>query len=1496
MSQGEQSAQLLKLAITVEVEPVRQQAGGVYVAGPKDLPRDLLVELSPDATVGDLTEAVAGHFKLGGIPGLGLTRRMVSSADRSDPHAVGFLPAGHAIAECGLFDGVTLTLRQRNGLPDLPLDTMRDPEDLFIVDERGTHRGRVTRLPRGVEVMLGSRPSSVPHLIVDDDGVEADAVIVKNYNGATVSCTVLRGTGVHISGNPVRPGDKWEAQPGGTISFRRDNTDAVSFIITTAEGLLHRSPIGKVRFDPAARLGDPQYRELSEHVRRIDAQPEPPEDQPFPAEQIVVPLTIVGVIYFVTQSLLSLLITPIAAVIPVVIWLRQKRMAQRRYEKARTRWVERLQRVTRELTEMAGLEEGNRKQENPAPAEWARRAYRRQAGLWGRGPNRDDFLAIALGYGQTPSRYEVKLADGVDLDDEDFRKTMEVQGRKISPDAIRPQLFDVPITTSLRDHHVGLVGPDELVLRHVRAVLLQIVCGQPPGAVGLAALLPGSPEVVENFDWLKWLPHTAAGSTLLPATRLMTGRARSNSLLAGMRDVLVERQKYRLNETRESYAVLLVHEASEVDTALLGEVIALSDGLVRVLWVGSSTDTAPVLVTSLVELHQNKEDIEESTGVVLSGDPALAEIEFAPSLFVPAPDRTARALAPLYDPQASGANAGIPRSVPLGLISPLSGFGYPDQPRPSLGKSLSAPIGVAQDGVFELDLVADGPHALIGGTTGAGKSELLQTLLSGLIGRYGPNEVNLFLVDFKGGATFAPFRAVPHVVGYVSDLDQRNVNRSLAFLRAELRRRERAFEAAGHAKEYHEYLSRTLTTGGHPIPRLIVVFDEFATIVQEFERTTLPAVIDIAQRGRSWGVHLVLATQQPTRDVVVPKVRANVNARIALRTLSPDDSMTIIDRPEATRIPRALPGRAMVTLEGGSLVEFQTAYAGARYMPQNTGRVRLTPLTIASTADAPADPDPDDAGLPGAETHLRHLIGEVIALRLPSPEQSIVMPDPLEAAPVRVRPRLRALPRHADGDAEADGRTRVAIGVVDLPHQQTRLTVEADLRRGAVLFTGPNGSGLTTALRTVAEAMAGTTDPARPFTVVCLDGGDRLTETIGDVVCCSIARVDLTTTLIDQLWLVLRSRMARVAGQAVPIGYTGRAEILVLIDGFDVLMRALAAPATSFWYARLTDLLTAGRRHGIYFALSSRSARDLDATATGALASRIALHEHYDEAGTPAEERLPGFGTNESGNLVQILHPTRDFALRPRPDLDQDLASFLRSDTWRTTAACGGDPDAVVLGVDEVSRLPVTVPLAEEHLLIVGGSRSGRSTLLHGIADQIAGTTGHRVALVRGKPVEEPPRDDIVLFGAEEVFALGRLLTAAERREFVAERGLACLPDGRLILLIDDAPLIEKLDNGSSLETALTDLQARSAAQVVAVTSAQAAARSPLTGGMRTSGFTVYLRPGALTSDVDDGWRVRSVSFQHRPGALYSRHDAILQTDFGQHVVHLIGSSDGNAG
>ncbi|WBM80791.1 hypothetical protein KIV56_05460 [Cryobacterium breve] len=300
---------------------------------------------------------------------------------------------------------------------------------------------------------------------------------------------------------------------------------------------------------------------------------------------------------------------------------------------------------------------------------------------------------------------------------------------------------------------------------------------------------------------------------------------------------------------------------------------------------------------------------------------------------------------------------------------------------------LACAIGVGTHGPVTLDLVGQGPHAVVGGTTGSGKSELLVGWVCQMAEERSPDEVAFLLIDFKGGAAFRPLAALPHCVGLVTDLDGRQAERALASLAAELRHRERVLAAAG-ARDLAEL--RALGGPGSPrqepgknaLPRLVIIVDEFATMLASFPG--LHALfVDIAARGRSLGVHLVLCTQRPA-GVVRDALLANCTLRISLRVNNAADSQAVIGTDSAAAIPAAAPGRSLISWgDGGpepcqvvvtSAAEIEalaaaagTAGDGGAVRPLPPRRPWLDPLPArVNLADLDGLPD---LGRPDSETN-----------------------------------------------------------------------------------------------------------------------------------------------------------------------------------------------------------------------------------------------------------------------------------------------------------------------------------------------------------------------------------------------------------------------------------------------------------------------------------------------------------------------------------------------
>ncbi|WP_167132367.1 FtsK/SpoIIIE domain-containing protein [Paramicrobacterium chengjingii] len=318
------------------------------------------------------------------------------------------------------------------------------------------------------------------------------------------------------------------------------------------------------------------------------------------------------------------------------------------------------------------------------------------------------------------------------------------------------------------------------------------------------------------------------------------------------------------------------------------------------------------------------------------------------------------------------------------------------------GAGTRAVLGRSSRGDVVVDLIEHGPHAVIGGTTGSGKSELLSTWALSLAARNAPSELALLLVDFKGGATFGPLQALPHVVGVITDLDPQGATRALESLKAEVTYRERTLREQG------EHDSANVTSLG----RLVIIVDEFAAMLDGFPE--LHALfVDIAARGRSLGMHLVLCTQRPT-GVVKDSLLANCTLRVSLRVNNRSDSSAVVGVDSAASLPVDPPGRSIVVVPDNEPMTVQIA------------RVRAEDIDAVARAHA------------GEHTPRRPWL------------------DPL---PTTIP--LGSLPRSADA---------FVIGMADLPREQRQDVAQwSPSAHGSLLALGASRVGKSTFARSIEE-------------------------------------------------------------------------------------------------------------------------------------------------------------------------------------------------------------------------------------------------------------------------------------------------------------------------------------------------------------------------------------------------------------------------------------------
>ncbi|TDD12491.1 cell division protein FtsK [Nonomuraea deserti] len=776
--------------------------------------------------------------------------------------------------------------------------------------------------------------------------------------------------------------------------------------------------------------------------------------------------------------LLVALMTP---VIMIGQWWSDRRHGKKQHKKAVKEHKEQLRAYDEAVERARVADEAVRRSNAPDPAQVLLTATGPRRRLWERRSHDDDALRLRVGLADLPADLELS----------------EEQGGRIEPPVCR----SVPVALPMRRLGVaGVTGPREAATGLAGWLIAQAATLHSPRDLAIV-IVSAHADGERRWGWMRWLPHCSPQSgqecVALAGTDPESAARRVSELAA----LIDERQNTAIPELGKiptgwddlggpekptfssydvrPYDVLVVLDGAQVLRGLPGMPQVLRQG--------------PRCGVYTLALDEDQRLLpEECQTVAACGDDGLARLRGG-GLDVIGPvladlvsptwcDRLARALAPIRDVSRDDAAGNLPGAVRLLDLMGL--------PAPS-GRELAARwrergttealIGVGPDGPFSVDLKLDGPHGLIAGTTGAGKSELLQTLICSLAVANRPDQLTFVLIDYKGGAAFKECVRLPHTVGMVSDLDGHLTQRALDSLAAEIRRRERLLLAAG-AKDIDDYT-------GPALPRLVLVIDEFAALVAELP-DFVTGLVDIARRGRSLGIHLILATQRPA-GVVTADIQANTSLRIALRVTEPAESSDVIDLPDAAYISKSTPGRCYVRSGVGAATAVQTARVGGRSPaaaggPAQAGDVRVLEVgwrSLGRPLPPPAEPEEDDA----TGTDLGLVADALIeAARLadvpaqPSPwldplPTGLVLDLPSTGHPVLAAP-VSGTAAYPTPFAEV---APLPFGVSDRPWAQDRHPLALDVAQGGhLLIAGAARSGRSTALRTIAGSIAAHASPS----------------------------------------------------------------------------------------------------------------------------------------------------------------------------------------------------------------------------------------------------------------------------------------------------------------------------------------------------------------------------------------------------------------------------------
>ena len=1075
--------------------------------------------------------------------------------------------------------------------------------------------------------------------------------------------------------------------------------------------------------------------------------------------QLLFPLvTSCGSLYFIvynpnpTYIAISLVMTGASVALSLAMVAQQVTTSRRRWQVERRRYLAYLFDVARRAGETAELQDAAARFVHPGPAElWAIAAGRVR--VWERRRRHEDFVSARIGLGSIPLATPVVLEAARDPLGERDPELLRAAERVV---AEHREVPEQPIVLDLRRHPViSVIGEPELTRAVARSVVIELATFCAPDDLLLAVVHPPGAELA--WEFARWLPHQ-----LGEGGRPLCGEV-SRVLEPLVEEVTRRREAARRREARRGE-----DETRPRQLVLIVDGFSAASPLARLEALGELTERARELDAGLVFLVEAQRDepptVDLRVRVAADGDLSLEDGRgdlHRGRADRPSPrlaEAVARCLAPLRLGDREGAAALGETCHLMGLLG--LGSAHELDP-PALWRSrseqdlLRVPIGVGADGApVSLDLKEAarggmGPHGLVVGATGSGKSELLRTLVTALAVTHPPETLAFVLVDFKGGAAFAGLAELPHVAGMITNLadDAAMIDRTYAALFGEMQRRQSLLRRAGNLDSVREYQQRRAAgrlPDFEPLPYLLIVVDEFGELLAS-RPDFIELFVAIGRVGRSIGMHLLLASQR-LEEGRLRGLESHLSYRVCLRTFTPAESHSVLGTPDAYRLP-AIPGSAYLKVHTEIYQRFRAALVSAPESPALEPQADSTPLFTRGLVPYRAG-ETTPVATPGGDLPSEMAVAvERVRSSGASPVHQVWLPPlPSELSLDRLLPPLGRHPRRGLQSLGWPhlGQARVPVGLLDEPLTQSQRPFVLDFTgwAGHLIVVGAPRTGKSTFLRTLALALVATHTPDEARIYAVDYGGGTLASLadaphVGDVagrldpekVRRTVAEVQ---SLVEEREVRLRElgidapealRRRRAEGSLPPeLG----SDVFLLVDGWGAVreeLEDLEAP--------LREIATRGLRVGCHLVLTANRWHEIRPNLRDNIGGRLELRLN-DAAESEIDRRaalsipaeVPGRALSSDATLLQVALPwlggsAEQVVAAAAAGWKGRHAPAVRLLPARVTPrdlpAPGRDLlPGVPIGIEELELAPVYLDLggADAHFLVFGDAESGKTTFL----------------------------------------------------------------------------------------------------------------------------------------------------------------------------------------